>query len=309
MPKKHGYKKTQEQISLVAHDKILAFENFRYLLEGLEEYIEKSGYYPNFKNKRQLQNITVPKEKKYSLDNCENLFRTRLLLFVGILRDSEKIVNQTKEYLESKKKSDSVNSENMSDVINLFTSIQRPLESKREQAKLYEGKNYFGVEFKNKFKGDIQQGEQVFNQINSSISNNDFRFYEQNNPQQITNPQIIQDEEALIYHLVKLDPDGGVIGSLESQSVYPVSRFNQEELVEINRAKNISQTPIINQQLVNNIKQNTRLERNIVVFEPRSGSLIFNSDAMVRAKDLNEAEQREVGYRLETFHQVQNYDN
>jgi hypothetical protein len=58
---------------------------------------------------------------------------------------------------------------------------------------------------------------------------------------------------------------------MERQPVYPVSRFNRAEIAEINRAKNISQTPIINQQLVDDIKRNTRLERNIVLFDPGSG--------------------------------------
>jgi len=78
---------------------------------------------------------------------------------------------------------------------------------------------------------------------------------------------------------------------------------------------------------INYIKQNTRLEKNIVVFDSengkyyeaddyfvhnewkstnRAGCLIFNSNAMFRAKDLTEAEQKEVGYKLETSHQVQN---
>src|SRR5437762_9941800 len=38
---------TQKSITLSAHDKILVFDNLRYLLEGVEEYIEKAGYYPN----------------------------------------------------------------------------------------------------------------------------------------------------------------------------------------------------------------------------------------------------------------------
>jgi hypothetical protein len=87
MPKKnrYGYEKKTEIINLVAHDKVLVFENFRYLLESLEEYVEKTGYYPNFGNKRQLKNITIPKGKNYSLDTCKELFRTRLLLFAGVL--------------------------------------------------------------------------------------------------------------------------------------------------------------------------------------------------------------------------------
>src|ERR1700722_3827215 len=86
MPKnKYGYKKEQKQVNLLAHSKILEFENFRYLLEVLEEYIEKTGYYPDFKNKRQLQNITIPKKKNYFLENCESLFRTKLFLFIAVL--------------------------------------------------------------------------------------------------------------------------------------------------------------------------------------------------------------------------------
>jgi len=81
----YGYKKTQKQINLVAHDRVLVFENFRYLMESLEEYIEKTGCFPDFK--RQFRNITIPKEKEYSIKNCENLFRTKLLIFLGVLSD------------------------------------------------------------------------------------------------------------------------------------------------------------------------------------------------------------------------------
>ena len=80
-----GLTTTLGLVTLSAHNKVLAFENFRYLLESLEEYVEKMGYYPDFRSKRQLLNITIPKEKNYSLVNCKELFRTKLLLFVGVL--------------------------------------------------------------------------------------------------------------------------------------------------------------------------------------------------------------------------------
>jgi|SRR6185295_20199157 len=245
--KKYGYEQQQKQVNLVAHDKILVFENFRYLMEGLEEYIEKSGYYPNFKSKRQLQNITVPREKKLSIKNCEELFRTRLLLFFGVLGNdtpdstrkevqeeyykwinmvgidanncldeklkhflvetnnviegkSDKIVSQTQEYLDGNP-IDLTDPNEVGSLIKVFSSVQGPMDEKREQARLYEGKNYFQVEVENKFDGgNTQQGEQVFNQLAGSVAGHhkDFSFFSQqgqrsNNSQQRTNFEIIQD--------------------------------------------------------------------------------------------------------------------
>jgi hypothetical protein len=236
----YGYKKVQEQIKLVAYNKVLAFENFRYLLEALEEYVEKAGYYSNFKDRRQLRNITIPKEKNYSLSNCEELFRTKLLLFVGILGNDtpestrkeiqqefykwistvgintdnchdeklknflletnnvlegngEKIVNQTRDYLESEKDRPTT-IQDAEKAIELFESIQSPINDKEKTAELYKDKNYFEVEFENKFNGgSVQQGEQMFNQLISDVYGNSFCFYKQNNPQRRSNSEIIQD--------------------------------------------------------------------------------------------------------------------
>jgi hypothetical protein len=249
MPKKYGYKQKQEQINLLAHNKILEFENFRYLLESLEEYIEKTGYYPNFKNKRQLRNITIPKEKKYSLDNCENLFRTKLLLFVTVLEsgntpdttkkeiqeefykwisitgidanncpdeklrhflleidnvlvgNSEKIVEQARRYVEivqDERKNQPINLKDAESALELFSSIQKPMNDKMEQAELYRDKNYFEVEIKDKFDGgSSEQGQQAFDRLTGSVSNDNFHFFRQKgqsiDPQQRTNTEIIQD--------------------------------------------------------------------------------------------------------------------
>jgi len=84
----------QQQTQLTAHDKILIFDNLRYLLEGLEEYIEKAGFYPDFKNKRQLQNITIPKERADNLtaDSAEKFFKTNLILFVSIMDEAPEFI-------------------------------------------------------------------------------------------------------------------------------------------------------------------------------------------------------------------------
>ena len=83
---KYGYKQKQEQVNLVAHDRILTFENFHYLLEALEEYIERAGYYPDFKDKRQFRHLTI-KKTDIAPYQAENLFKTKLLMFVGIISD------------------------------------------------------------------------------------------------------------------------------------------------------------------------------------------------------------------------------
>lgn len=328
--KKYGYEQQQKQVNLVAHDKILVFENFRYLMEGLEEYIEKSGYYPNFKSKRQLQNITVPREKKLSIKNCEELFRTRLLLFFGVLGNdtpdstrkevqeeyykwinmvgidanncldeklkhflvetnnviegkSDKIVSQTQEYLDGNP-IDLTDPNEVGSLIKVFSSVQGPMDEKREQARLYEGKNYFQVEVENKFDGgNTQQGEQVFNQLAGSVAGHhkDFSFFSQqgqrsNNSQQRTNFEIIQDvkinpqswsinevingydvfnkpkkENALIHNSAEVGFNGAV--SNWQQPIYLATRFNQAEIAEIKRALNIAEDDE-NRQIIESIK-------------------------------------------------------
>lgn len=215
----YGYKKTQKQINLVAHDRVLVFENFRYLMESLEEYIEKVGCFPNFK--RQFRNITIPKEKKYSVKNCENLFRTKLLIFLGVLSDdtpddtrkevkeefwkwigsvgvdanncpdeklkhflvevnnviegsSEKVFEQTKKRLDDKYKN---NPPSWESIMKVFSSVQNPLDKKRDQEESYKNKNYFEVRNENRIEGVKEKGEQVYNQLTGLISSDDFNFY------------------------------------------------------------------------------------------------------------------------------------
>jgi len=245
MPKNENnnirYKQQQEQINLLAHNKILAFENFRYLLESLEEYIEKAGYYRDFKSKRQLRNITIPKEKNYSLDNLENLFQTKLVLFVTVLGndtpdstkkeiqqefykwinivgidanncpdeklkhflletnsilegDSEKIINQAQEYLDKRKQDSPTSLEDMESLLRLFSSVQEPMNKKREEADFYKDKKYFEVEVKDKFEANAEQGQRVFDQLTGEIANkhNDFKFFENQTDELVYNFQQVR---------------------------------------------------------------------------------------------------------------------
>lgn len=102
--------------------------------------------------------------------------------------------------------------------------------------------------------------------------------------------------------------------------IHNKQKFSEIEWAEVNGT-------LERVKLIDSIKQNTKLERGIVVFDPENGKyseaddwfvhnewkntneagcLIFNSNAMFRAKDLTEAERKEVGYKLETSQQVQN---
>jgi hypothetical protein len=123
--------------------------------------------------------------------------------------------------------------------------------------------------------------------------------------------------EALIYYSVQISDDGEVIGSIESQPVYPFSRFNQEEIAEVNRVKNISNQPI-RWDLVNRINQSKneiKVERLFALngeggydeedwiihnlAERKSnenGCLVFDDEKMIKVKDLSEAEQKAIGY-------------
>src|SRR5580698_9555123 len=92
-------------------------------------------------------------------DDCSDKKLKHFLVEISNVLEGkgEKIVNQTKEYLDNKKKANSSNPKDMENVIKVFSSIQLPLDKKREEAKLYENKNYFEVENENKFSGSSEQ--------------------------------------------------------------------------------------------------------------------------------------------------------
>src|SRR3989337_3054155 len=64
------------------HQMKLLLGNFHYMLEPLEEYIEKAGYYPNFRSRRQLYRKSI-KDSEGPLWNDEDLFLTQLFVFAA----------------------------------------------------------------------------------------------------------------------------------------------------------------------------------------------------------------------------------
>lgn len=73
----------QEQATL--HQMKLLLGNFHFMLEPLEEYIEKADYYPNFRNKRQLYRKTL-RDSEGALENDEDLFLSQVFIFASAVR-------------------------------------------------------------------------------------------------------------------------------------------------------------------------------------------------------------------------------
>jgi len=90
MPK-NTQKQTQKTIQVTAHQKKLVFRNFYNAIESLEEYIEKTGYYPDFENKKQVFTESI-NDSSRTPDELADDFLTFLFLF-------KSIVNNKPEYL------------------------------------------------------------------------------------------------------------------------------------------------------------------------------------------------------------------
>src|SRR5207244_9412069 len=100
-------------------------------------------------------------------DDCrdENLKHFLLEINNVLEGNSEKIVNQTQEYLDSEKnKPTSIRDAERA--LELFNSVHGPINDKEKQAELYKDKNYFEVEFEKKVDGgNSQQGGQTYSEL------------------------------------------------------------------------------------------------------------------------------------------------
>jgi len=85
MPK-NTQKQIQKTIQITAHQKKLVYRNFYNTIESLEEYIEKTGYYPDFKNKKQIFTESINSVDRTS-DELADDFLTFLFLFKSILNN------------------------------------------------------------------------------------------------------------------------------------------------------------------------------------------------------------------------------
>jgi hypothetical protein len=153
-----------------------------------------------------------------------------------------------------------------------FTVAQKLMDGAGARQKNLEGKTYKDVETKNQFAGSHEKGKKIFGQIEGQQSTSSFQS---SSPQQRTNFEIIQDvrqnprswrvdeiimefdnfgrtnqETVLIHQSARLSDYDQRTGKLNlaNNPIYQASRFNSQEIAEIQQALNISQQPTQVQQ-------------------------------------------------------------
>jgi hypothetical protein len=198
---------TLEQKQKTLHQMKLLLGNFHYMLEPLEDYIERAGYYPNFRSKRQLYRKSI-KSSNGPLENDEDLFLTQLFVFaaaahgkpqffreavreefykwinhIGIAANNcpERLKhflieinnildgNDEKILRETRERDKNVEIDPKA-VVGIFGSILQPLNRNRDQRVALEGKNWDELPDDDKFEGDPDLGKQAFEQIKLSVS-------------------------------------------------------------------------------------------------------------------------------------------
>jgi hypothetical protein len=195
----------QEQATL--HQMKLLLGNFHFMLEPLEEYIEKAGYYPNFRNKRQLYRKTF-RDSKGPLENDEDLFLSQVFIFASAVRrqpdffreviqeefykwinytgitanncpevlkhfliEINNVINGNDEKIIKETRKDLKDYKvNPKDLIGLFSGLQQPLNRSREQRVALEGKIWNELPNEDKFNGNPEMGKQAFEEIERSVS-------------------------------------------------------------------------------------------------------------------------------------------
>ncbi|KLL01621.1 MAG: hypothetical protein MRERC_12c003 [Mycoplasmataceae bacterium RC_NB112A] len=194
----------QKQKSL--HKMKIALDTFYNVLEPLEEYIEKAGNYPNFRNKRQIYRKNI-QDSEGTLENDEDLFLSNLYIFaitfhgkpeffmkviqedfykwidaVGIT--SENTSEELKHFLieinnilegkdekiikESRERNKNVEID-PKEIVGIFAGIQNPLNKNRWQRKELEGKKWNEIPEEDRLKGDVDLGKQEFEKIERSV--------------------------------------------------------------------------------------------------------------------------------------------
>jgi hypothetical protein len=109
----------------------------------------------------------------------------------------ENIVNQTRELIKDREVT-------TDEALGLFGRLQGPMNQNRERGSLLEGKNWDEAENRNEIGGNFEQGEKTFGQISQGIGSEHASFdlfseqkkrrgIQSNDPQRLTNDQVIQE--------------------------------------------------------------------------------------------------------------------
>lgn len=242
---------------------------------------------PSFREELKQEFYQWISSVEIDVNNCPERLKHFLFGFNEIFEGrSEKI----RKEIENRKRDIEIDSpEYLEKLSQMFADTQPITHRGMELAKSLEGKTDKDIEIENKFAGRVEQGEEAFKRIASSINagHQDFHFKEQNNqlsiPQWVTNSQIIQEvkdnpqnwvideviteydsqgnaikkENALIHKLAEIGFDGAVFNW--QQQIYLVQKFSSEEKAEIEQILGISQTSSTvqaNRNLIEEIKRN-----------------------------------------------------
>ncbi|GBB88183.1 hypothetical protein RclHR1_14700005 [Rhizophagus clarus] len=81
---RHGTDQVQDVIYSTAHEKQLVHDSLSLTLESLEVFIEKSNWYPNFRNRRQIHNKGLPNENGVAWD-YKDATLTQSLILTGMM--------------------------------------------------------------------------------------------------------------------------------------------------------------------------------------------------------------------------------
>ncbi|MCE8162781.1 MAG: hypothetical protein I3273_01570 [Candidatus Moeniiplasma glomeromycotorum] len=211
---KYKQQQIQQTVQITAHQKKLVFRNFYNTIESLEEYIEKTGYYPDFKNKKQIfkESINSPDRTP---DELADDFLTFLFLFKSIINNKPEYLRkevqeeyykwinvveidvnncpkklkhflfEINEILEGKGEKfveqtrELINDGkeiNPKDMLKVFGALQEPLNKNREEGKLLEGKTDKDIKIESRFSADAEEGEKTFQQISKEVSSDHDNF-------------------------------------------------------------------------------------------------------------------------------------
>jgi len=213
MPK-NTQKQIQKTVQITAHQKKLVFRNFYNAIESLEEYIEKTGYYPDFENKKQIFTESI-NDSSRTPDELADDFLTFLFLFKSIVNNKPEYLRkevqeeyykwisavgidvnncpkklkhflfEINEILEGKGEKfveqtrELINDGkeiNPKDMLKVFGALQEPLNKNREEGKLLEGKTDRDIKIESRFNTNAEEGEQAFQQISKEVSSEHDNF-------------------------------------------------------------------------------------------------------------------------------------
>jgi len=197
------------------HQVKLALDSFYNVLEPLEEYVEKTGCYSNFRNRRQLYRRVI-QDSEGTLESDKNLFLTDLYIFSGAVEEeadfimevlkedfyrwinhtgitAENCPKRLKHFLieinnvlegndekivRETDERDKVRAKkpDLGKLVEIFSGLQQPLNRNRDQRKELGNRSWNELDDKDRLKGDADLGREAFERIERSVSNSHGNF-------------------------------------------------------------------------------------------------------------------------------------